>query len=216
MRMGMGSVRGLGGCTGLPLDVQTVYNLARSAGFAPQMAQSMVAIAQRESGLNPNCFTSSLAGSTEASYGLWQINMQGAAGPQRRALFGISDNSQLLDPATNAMAAYRLSGGSNLTPWHIDSDVGNIKQADGSIKAVNLGYRTKYLSNLAALPPPDQLEAGYSGLAAPGIVSDISSDDSVTQYEDTSDPSGGVAAPGDTSTIAMIGIGLGLVYFLSR
>lgn len=202
MRIGIGQIKSslgaLGACPGSPLDVQTVYNLARSAGFTPDVARSMVAIAQRESGLNPSCLATSVMGSTEASYGLWQINMSGAMRPQKLAMFGLSDPSQLLDPTTNAMAAYRLSGGGNLSPWHIDSDVGNIVQSDGSVKSVNLGYRTKYLSFLSALPSLELLEASFAGT------------DSITEPEsDISSNFMGDQAPSLTSDIAWVGaIGL--------
>lgn len=146
---------GFAGCSGSALSQQQVYNLARDAGFDPSTAQSMVAIAMRESNLMPNCIATNVAGSSEASYGLWQINMSGSLKLPRLAMFGISDPAQLLDPSTNAHAAFVLSGGgSNLIPWHIDSDTAMING-----KLVNLGYRTKYLANLASLP--STLESAY-------------------------------------------------------
>src|SRR5258706_12659619 len=123
MRIGMGKVNTpigvrlntsggrLGALGGL--NVQAVYNLARDAGFSPDNARSVVAIAMRESGLDPSAIARSIAGSTEASYGLMQINMNGSLGAQRLIQFGLSSADQLLDPATNIRAAYILSGGSN-------------------------------------------------------------------------------------------------------
>ncbi len=174
---------------GATLSVQQVYNLARGAGFPPSTAQQMVAIAQRESGLNPNAFTSSIAGSTEASYGLWQINMSGSLGVARLAQFGISDPSQLLDPATNAAAAFSVWGGNDAVlngpqGWNIGSDTATVAG-----KVVNLGYRTKYLAFLAALPSVDTLEAGYSG--TPTTISDgsdNSADDSGASATDLAIP----------------------------
>lgn len=204
MRIGMGQIsHGLGGslgssgssCPGSPLDVQTVYNLARNAGFTPDVARSMVAIAQRESSLNPSCLATSVAGSTEASYGLWQINMSGSLGPQRLALFGLSNPSQLLDPTTNAMAAYRLSGGSNLSPWHIDSDT------------VIIPYRTRYLNFLAALPPPATLEASYSG--APGVdATDQTTSTDLTSTEAPALPDQST----DVTPLILAVLGAGLLY----
>lgn len=153
---------GFAGCSGAALSVQQTYNLARTAGFQPDAARSMVAIAMRESNLMPNCVATSVAGSTEASYGLWQINMSGSLKIPRMAQFGISDPSQLLDPSVNASAAFSLSGGgSNLSPWHIDSDTAVIAG-----KTVNLGYRTKYLNNLNSLPSTATLEASFSDNAS--------------------------------------------------
>lgn len=85
-----------------------IYELARQAGFPAEVAQQMVAIALRESAGNTMAHNST---PPDDSYGLWQINMYGALGATRRALFGLSDNSQLYDPATNARAAFTLYGG---------------------------------------------------------------------------------------------------------
>lgn len=184
------------------LSVQDVYNLARDAGFTPDVARSMVAIAQRESGLNPAAYASSVAGSTEASYGLWQINMSGTMGVARLLQFGISSPSQLLDPATNAAAAYSLSsGGTNLSPWHIDSDTAVING-----KTVNLGYRTKYLAFLASLP--GDLEANYTG--APTISDPASVNDLQTEYVPPID------ASSDLSWALPAVIALGVLWALVR
>lgn len=98
-----------------------IYALARQAGFPPVIAVTMVAIALRESGgettaVNDNPRTG------DRSYGLWQINMF-ALREARLKLFGIETERELLDPAVNARAAFRLWGGanSNLSVcWYID------------------------------------------------------------------------------------------------
>src|SRR3954464_4278597 len=52
------------------------------------------------------------------SYGLWQINMLGGLGPARRKEFGISTNDALYDPAVNARAMFKISGGGKVwSPW---------------------------------------------------------------------------------------------------
>lgn len=164
--------RGLGSF----LTQQQAYNLARDAGFSPDNARTVVAIAMRESALNPAAVAGSVAGSTEASYGLMQINMQGSLGTSRLIQFGISSPTQLLDPATNMRAAYILSGGSNFGPWNLNSDTAQIRQKDGTLLTVNLGYRTKYLANLASLPA--DLEAGYSpDLTDSTTVTDLNTTD---------------------------------------
>lgn len=88
---------------------------AQSAGLSPDRAKVAAAIAMAESG-----------GRTDArnpvppdnSYGLWQINMLGAMGPDRRRKLGISSNEQLFDPAVNARAMAMISNkGANFRPW---------------------------------------------------------------------------------------------------
>jgi len=100
---------------------ETSYNLAMGAGCSPQGAAIASAIAQAESGGNPRAHNPN---GCDDSYGLWQINMvEGRAGcdrlgPARRAQFGLTSNSQLYDPATNARAMFAISGGcSNWRPW---------------------------------------------------------------------------------------------------
>jgi hypothetical protein len=94
-----------------------VARIAYNAGFRGQALIEMVAIAKRESNFNPNAHNTN-AGTGDNSYGLWQINMLGNLGPSRLKSFGLSSNDQLLDAATNARAAFILSGGGqNLSPW---------------------------------------------------------------------------------------------------
>jgi hypothetical protein len=58
------------------------------------------------------------ASTGDNSYGLFQINMIGTMGPNRRKQFNLKSNDQLFDPLTNARAAYAISNhGTNWTPW---------------------------------------------------------------------------------------------------
>lgn len=67
-----------------------------------------IAVAVAESGGNPNAHNTT---APDDSYGLWQINMRGDLGPDRRSKLGISSDSQLFDPAINARAMFMISGG---------------------------------------------------------------------------------------------------------
>jgi hypothetical protein len=53
------------------------------------------------------------------SYGLWQINMLGKMGADRRKAFGIASNADLFDPNTNARAAHQVwrDAGKSFSPW---------------------------------------------------------------------------------------------------
>ena len=93
--------------TGGTLNQEEIARAARAAGFPEDKIATMTAIAMAESSgdsaaLNNNPNTGDL------SYGLWQINMLGDMGPERRKLFGIESNEELLDPLTNAKAAYKI------------------------------------------------------------------------------------------------------------
>jgi hypothetical protein len=68
-----------------------------------------------ESGGNANAHNST---PPDDSYGLWQINMRGDLGPQRRKRYKLSSNEQLFDPRTNALAmAGESFGGLDWSPW---------------------------------------------------------------------------------------------------
>lgn len=94
-----------------------VRSVLQQAGFKGQALETALAIAMAESGGNARAHNGN-AGTGDNSYGLFQINMLGAMGPQRRTQYGLSNNDALFDPLTNAKVAYKLSnGGQNWDPW---------------------------------------------------------------------------------------------------
>lgn len=96
------------------LSASEIASVAKAAGLATDV-DIAVAIALAESGGNTQAHN---ALPPDDSYGLWQINMLGSMGPQRRRQLGISRNSDLYDPATNARAMMMISnGGKNWRPW---------------------------------------------------------------------------------------------------
>lgn len=99
----------------MALADSAIAGYAQAAGLSGQNVAIAVAIAIAESGGNPNAHN---AVPPDDSYGLWQINMLGSLGPQRRSALGISSNTQLYDPSINARAMAMISsGGSNWKPW---------------------------------------------------------------------------------------------------
>jgi cell wall-associated NlpC family hydrolase len=85
---------------------EQIYAYARQAGFSPDQATTMTAIAMAESGGDSR----SHATHGEDSQGLWQINA--LAHPDLAARFN------LYDPAQNAQAAFIAShGGTDVSPW---------------------------------------------------------------------------------------------------
>jgi hypothetical protein len=100
-----------------------LYTVARQVGFPPDTAEKMVAIAMKESGGNPRAFNGV---PPDKSYGLYQINMLGALGPDRIRLFGLSREEDLFDPVVNTRAAYKIWAGSDANlgrHWYIDRGV---------------------------------------------------------------------------------------------
>lgn len=99
----------------MALSYAQLKGLWIKAGGNPADADVMAAIALAESGGRPEAHNPV---PPDDSYGLWQINMLGSLGPDRRAKFGLSSNRDLLDPLTNAKAAVAIAaGGKNKVPW---------------------------------------------------------------------------------------------------
>lgn len=99
----------------MKLTAAQIATVAFRHGARGRALATAVAVALAESEGNPLAHNPI---PPDNSYGLWQINMIGNLGPQRRRQFGLHDNSQLFDPETNAAAARSLSGGwRNFTPW---------------------------------------------------------------------------------------------------
>lgn len=98
------------------LSAEAVGTLAFKAGVTDKMnLATAIAVANLESGFKA---TGLADDSDDLSYGLWQINMKGGLGPERRAKFGLSNNEALFDPATNARVMAALSeNGKNWGPW---------------------------------------------------------------------------------------------------
>lgn len=146
-------IAGLGSAA---LSPTTIYQYALNAGFPPDTATKMVAIAMKESGGIPTAYNGT---PPDDSYGLWQINMYGNLGPARMSQFGLSDKTQLFDPAVNATAAYSIWAGNdnNLNiAWAIN---------DGGVN------QSRYQSNL----PVAQAAASAFGMGMPTDLPDLPS-----------------------------------------
>lgn len=92
-----------------------IAGYAKAAGFSGDALVKAVAVALAES--SGNIYAHNPV-PPDDSYGLWQINMLGKLGPERRKTFGLKSNADLYNPAINAKAAFAISsGGKNFGPW---------------------------------------------------------------------------------------------------
>lgn len=99
----------------MALSYADLQGLWIKAGGSAEAAPIMAAIALAESGGNP---TAHNPVPPDDSYGLWQINMLGQMGVERKAAYGLSSYTDLYDPLTNAKAAVAIgAGGKNFIPW---------------------------------------------------------------------------------------------------
>jgi len=95
------------------LSAAQIAQYAATAGFTGSDLITAVAVAETESGGDPNAYNPEIAAGTptgEGSVGLWQIYTK--VHPHYTA-------QQLTDPQTNANEAYRVysAAGGNFSPW---------------------------------------------------------------------------------------------------
>lgn len=129
--------------SGKALSGAEVAKLMHKAGFRGEDLKTAVAVAWRESHFDPRAYNPR---NKDKSYGLMQINMKGALGPDRVKKFKLNSYDDLYDPATNARVAYELwsgktSGAGNFpgagwTPWRGRENISSqdLKNAASYIK----------------------------------------------------------------------------------
>lgn len=100
------------------LNVGQLKALALAAGFNDRDASIMAAIAMAESGGRSAAHNNNVR-TGDNSYGLWQVNMLGRMGPERRRSFGIGSNEALFDPAVNASAARKVFESQGFGAWSV-------------------------------------------------------------------------------------------------
>lgn len=99
------------------ISIDDAIRLAYSEGARGNALVTAVAVAMAESNLNAEAHNPD-AGTGDNSYGLWQINMLGGMGPERRKRYELDSNEALWDARTNARVAAAMSGGwKNFQPW---------------------------------------------------------------------------------------------------
>ncbi|HWM02503.1 MAG TPA: transglycosylase SLT domain-containing protein [Actinophytocola sp.] len=97
------------------LSPEQIAQYAHDAGFRGSDLTTAVAIAMAESSGRTRAHNPT---PPDDSYGLWQINMHGGLGPERRRQFDLNSDRELFDPKTNAEAAFEISGnGDSFRPW---------------------------------------------------------------------------------------------------
>ena len=99
------------------LSDQQLVGLLRAVGFEGSHLKEAWAIAKKESHGNPLNHNGNRK-TGDNSYGIFQVNMLGQLGVDRRAKYGLASNAELLNPVKNAQIAYHMSnGGKNWSAW---------------------------------------------------------------------------------------------------
>ena len=107
----------VGGTKKNPYPEATLKHVIHTAGFRGDALEVAYAVAMAESSGKTDAHNDDET-TGDDSYGLFQINMLGAMGPERREQYGLKKDDDLFDPATNARVAFQLSqGGKDWKPW---------------------------------------------------------------------------------------------------
>ena len=97
-------------------DSQLV-ELLKAVGFKGQGLKTAWAVAKAESNGRPFAFNGNTK-TGDSSYGIFQINMLGVLGPDRRDRYDLDLNAELFSPVTNAQIVYRMTkGGTDWSSW---------------------------------------------------------------------------------------------------
>lgn len=97
-------------------DIQ-LAELLYAVGFRGQDLVEAWAIAKKETNGRPLAHNGNRK-TGDNSYGMFQINMLGDMGAERREQFDLRHNADLLNPVINAKIAYYMSnGGKNWSAW---------------------------------------------------------------------------------------------------
>ncbi len=99
------------------LSDKDLKNLLKLVGFEGQNLKEAWAIAKKESNGRPFAFNGN-TNTGDSSYGIFQINMLGMLGPDRRNKYDLDHNADLFNPVVNATIAYKMSeGGEDWSSW---------------------------------------------------------------------------------------------------
>ena len=103
----------------IELSDTDLVDLLGAIGFEGKALKVAYAVAKKESNGRPLAYNGN-DNTGDHSYGVFQINMIGNLGEDRREKFDLTTNKDLLDPVTNAQIAYHMSdGGKDWSSWKI-------------------------------------------------------------------------------------------------
>lgn len=94
-----------------------LVELLKAIGFKGSGLRSACAIAKAESNGRPFAFNGNQE-TGDSSYGVFQINMVGELGPDRREKFDLTSNVELFNPVTNSKITFHMTkGGKDWSAW---------------------------------------------------------------------------------------------------
>jgi len=107
------------------LTDEDLVRLLSAVGFEGKALKTAWAVVKKESNGRPLAFNGNRR-TGDSSYGIFQINMIGGLGVDRREKFDLNSNVELFDPVVNAQVAYHMSGGGeDFSAWKISGPLTN-------------------------------------------------------------------------------------------
>lgn len=102
-----------------PLTGRELSHLLYNVGFQGRAHKLAWGIVMRESNARPKAHNQNTK-TGDNSYGIFQINMIGSLGADRRAKYDLVDNADLFNPVVSAQIAFKMSaGGTDFGAWGI-------------------------------------------------------------------------------------------------
>ena len=99
------------------LSDEQLVDMLSAVGFKGKSLRTACAIAKAESNGRPLAFNGNVK-TGDNSYGVFQINMLGELGSDRREKFDLDSNAELLNPVVNAQIALHMTdGGEDWSSW---------------------------------------------------------------------------------------------------
>lgn len=112
------------------LDEEELKRLLQAVGFEGKSLRVAWTVAMKESNGRPKAHNDDLS-TGDNSYGIFQINMLGGLGDDRREKFDLEKNKDLFDPVVNAQIAYHMTrGGEDWSSWKIVPGASNGERYD--------------------------------------------------------------------------------------
>jgi hypothetical protein len=99
------------------LTDKELVELLKAVGFEGSALKMAWAVAKKESNGRPMAYNGNRK-TGDSSYGIFQINMLGNLGDDRKEKFKLDSNYSLFDPAINAEITYYMTnGGQDWSSW---------------------------------------------------------------------------------------------------
>jgi len=111
-----------------PFTDKELAQLLYAVGFEGKALKVAWAVVKKESNGRPLAFNDN-ARTGDSSYGIFQINMIGGLGVDRREKYDLKTNTELFNPVVNAEIAFHMSNGGEVwTSWKVGGGYNGVDQ----------------------------------------------------------------------------------------